>query len=198
MDNYQFMNVKKFPLSIALLLSIISTPSFSSDYKRGDLICTGTVTHVSDGDTVKVVCNGETINVRVAEIDTPETKKRNKSCYSQPLGLQAKDYAVNLLQGNNVDVLFFDEDRWGRTVAKLEIGGKRYSYFLVENGYAHVYKRYARDPKLAQLESLAKQNSKGVWSLPKPCQMLPGDWRNKLSKEQRCALQQEWKALGCY
>ena len=60
--------------------------------------------YVTDGDTIKL--NGE--KIRLQCIDAPEK--------TQPYGLEAKEYIMNLLKDKKVEVIRESKDRYGRTL----------------------------------------------------------------------------------
>lgn len=76
-----------------------------------------------DGDTVQI--DGE--RIRIANIDTPEIGGAKCSTERQ-LGLQAKQRTAELMKGRPVRILRGhhgrDVDQYGRTLARIEIGGK--------------------------------------------------------------------------
>jgi len=48
---------------------------------------------------------------------------------------------------------------------------------LVRNGYAWVYRRYAKDKTLYKLETEARENQLGLWALPEEQKIAPWEWR---------------------
>jgi len=78
------------------------------------------VDRVIDGDTLDVVLGGETIRVRLLNIDTPETKKRNTPV--ECLGPEASEYLARLLPAGSAVTLSYDRERtdqYGRTLAAV-------------------------------------------------------------------------------
>lgn len=73
--------------------------------------CIGRVVGVTDGDTVKVLCEGIETKVRLDQIDAPE---RN-----QPFGSKAKEVLSNLIFDRMVRVESSGADRYGRTLGTL-------------------------------------------------------------------------------
>lgn len=184
---------------LIFLIGVFSTGAFGAgSHQFNEKVCEGSVQRVLDADTVIFKCNnGQSHRVRVAEIDAPETPKRGERCAGQPIGVKATEFAKKVLLGKSVDLHYFDTDPYGRMVARLNIDGKTsYNRLLVDSGYAHVYKRYAKDPKLPLIEHHAKMDGEGIWGLPEKCQMKPGDWRNRIKN--KCAWQKEFKKAGCY
>ena len=187
-------------ISVVFILSlmVVSTHAYARKTKS-NVYCTGQVARVLDGDTVIVKCHssaGEK-RIRIAEIDTPETSKRNKACFGMPYGDVATNAAKEVLLGRTVDVVGHNKDRYGRLVAKLFVNVMDYARYMVKHGYAHVYSHYARDKQLKQLGRLAKQEKVGIWSLPRQCQMYPPKWRRIHNTSERCSIQKKWRLLGC-
>ena len=67
----------------------------------------GKVVSVSDGDTIKVLKDGEQIKIRLASIDCPEK--------GQPYGNAAKKFTANMVAGKVVKIWPTDRDQYGRT-----------------------------------------------------------------------------------
>ena len=90
-----------------------------------------------DGDTCTTT-TGE--RIRLASIDTPEL--RGKS--AEPLTARAaRDHLRGLVVGNKVGIRRITEDRYGRTVAELFVGGTNVQRQMVTTGHAEIYRRYA-------------------------------------------------------
>ncbi len=75
--------------------------------------CTVKPGSVYDGDTLRVLCNGQELKIRFACIDAPETK--------QPGGIEARDHLRSLLSNanNQVKLKTITTDKYKRTVAEL-------------------------------------------------------------------------------
>lgn len=74
--------------------------------------CTVKAGSIYDGDTLRVVCGGEELKIRMCGIDAPET--------DQPGGIESRDYLRSLLPDNQpVAVVRVETDRYGRTVAEV-------------------------------------------------------------------------------
>jgi endonuclease YncB( thermonuclease family) len=77
----------------------------------------GRVIGISDGDTFKLLAAGnQQIKVRLAEIDTPESK--------QPYGNKAKQELSSLIFGKTVTVTIVDTDRYGRAHGRPGVRGQ--------------------------------------------------------------------------
>lgn len=129
------------------------------------------VKRVSDGDTIAVDCDGQELKIRFCGIDAPEKK--------QPLGMESKDYLAKLVDRKQVYVMAIETDRYGRTVAEIEVKGDKrndkgelintfVNGEMVKAGYAYHYKQYSANcPNrnvIADAEAIAQKNKVGVWS----------------------------------
>lgn len=135
---------------------------------------TGKIVGVHDGDTLTLLVSDgarfKQVKVRLAEIDTPESK--------QPYGQRAKQALSDLTFGKQVRVVVQDTDKYGRTVGRVYVGGVDVNAELVKRGAAWVYRRYSRDPSLLVLEQHAKAAKRGLWTLPEAQRCPPWDWRH--------------------
>lgn len=125
------------------------------------------VVAISDGDTIKARCNGEQVNIRLAEIDAPEK--------AQPFGQRSKQSLSDLCYQQQATIKPQAADRYGRTVARVTCNGIDANAFQVERGMAWVYRQYSRDPALFALERVARASAVGLWADPAPTP--PWDWR---------------------
>lgn len=129
----------------------------------------GVVEDIVDGDTIKVRIDGKLETVRLAGIDTPETRDPNKpvECY----GPEASAEVKRLLLGANIvlrsDTKQPNRDRFDRllrfvyTGSDIDVNG-----YLVANGFAKVYVSAESDNQslYLQLESEARRSELGLWS----------------------------------
>lgn len=137
------------------------------------------VVGVSDGDTLTCLTSASRqVKVRLAEIDAPESR--------QPYGSRAKQALSELAFGKQVVLQVQDTDRYGRSVARVLVGGADVNAELVRQGAAWVYRQYNRDRSLIALEKQARAAKRGLWALPESERMAPWEWR-KAGSEQRQA-----------
>ena len=145
----------------------IARPIKSSDTKYK--ICQ--TTRVSDGDTIAVDCDGEKLKLRFCGIDAPESK--------QPLGQDSKALLSKFVDGKQVIIRPIEKDRYGRTVAEVEVKGDRrdkngdlevllVNAEMVRSGLAYHYKQYSSNcpsrDRIAEAEKFAQDKKIGVWS----------------------------------
>jgi len=104
---------------------------------------------VIDGDTIKVTIDsvhpllGDHINIRVRDIDTPETRKWRYGYKCQrelELGLEAKRVAEKFLEGaERIELRNVSRGKYFRIAADVYVGEQNLADVLLEQGLAHVY-----------------------------------------------------------
>ena len=121
--------MRKNTPAVGLLLSLlllIALPALALEY-------TGRVVGISDGDTLTLLTpEKQQLRVRLAEIDTPESR--------QPYGTRARQALSNLAFGKEARVVVQDTDRYGRTVGRVYVGNTDVNAELVRQGAAWVYR----------------------------------------------------------
>ena len=107
---------------------------------------------VTDGDTARCLdaANREH-KVRLSGIDAPET--------GQPFGTVSRDHLRQLVLRRVVVVHDLGQDKYRRTLARLEVDGKDVAAAMVAEGMAWHYVRYSDDQQLARAEREAKAAS---------------------------------------
>lgn len=124
------------------------------------------VVRVVDGDTIVVRRGKEREKVRVLLVDTPETVKPGvkPQCY----GRKASAFTDRMVDRRRVTLKYDRElrDRYGRTLAYVELGDRDLGAELVAAGLARV-KVYppnkARARQYKRLERKARQARVGLW-----------------------------------
>lgn len=114
---------------------------------------------VLDGDSLRLDCHGDPLEVRLHCIDAPEKDQQPWSDRSRA--------NLRRITPQRVEVQPVEIDRFGRTVAEVYATGvKRYSLNLeqVRGGHAAVYPRYCDDPRFFRVERQARRASAGIWS----------------------------------
>lgn len=135
---------------------------------------TGRVKRIFDGDSFIVLTPmGREVEVRLFGIDAPE---RN-----QPWNRRSRQALGKLVRDREVSLEVVTVDAYGRTVAlvrrtsdDLEVNRE-----MVRQGHAWVYRRYTQDPSLIALEALARDERRGIWSLPETERVPPWAWRTQ-------------------
>jgi micrococcal nuclease len=142
----------------------------------------GRVTRVVDGDTVEVTITGrvegpgagearigESYDVRLLGIDTPETVAPNApvECF----GPEASAATHALLEGRTVRLVKDVEevDSFGRLLRYVYLGGEMVDARLIVNGYARSYP-YPPNTRhaalLGRLMHVARAADRGLWGVP--------------------------------
>ncbi|SFH83466.1 thermonuclease family protein [Planctomicrobium piriforme] len=122
-----------------------------------------------DGDTL-LLESGE--RVRLLGVDTPETKIPEQP--PEPFGQAASDFTAKLVTGQRVRLEFDRErfDQYGRTLAYVYVGDLFLNEELIRQGLSPAQLQYPfrsdMKRRFSQAESAAKEERKGIWSLPAP------------------------------
>lgn len=130
---------------------------------------TGKVIGVTDGDTITVLVNKESIKVRLEGIDAPEAK--------QSFGNKSKQALSEIVFGKNVIVKKTGEDRYGRTLGVIMVSNVDANAKMIEDGWAWHYKNYNDEERLAKLEEKARAAKRGLWADPNP--LAPWEYRTR-------------------
>lgn len=117
---------------------------------------TGKVTSVTDGDTVRVLIDKMELRVRLEGIDAPESK--------QAFGTRSKQHLSELVFRKTVDLHVTGKDHYGRTLAKLFVGGSEVNLRILRDGFAWHYVQYNTEPAYSNAESAARAGKLGLWS----------------------------------
>lgn len=140
------------------------------------------VTKVYDGDTFAVDMDGRTEKVRLIGVDTPETHKPNSpvECYGQV----ASDFSHTQLDGKQVrlesDPTNQNRDRYQRLLRYAYLpDNSLFNATLVKEGYGFAYLSFpfTKADEFRQLQSTAREQSKGLWA--GKCQITNQNGRNK-------------------
>jgi micrococcal nuclease len=136
-----------FNMRIFVFLIFLITITFSNQVWATSLVSDsvtatssnfgGTVTRVIDGDTLDLTTiEGETITIRLALIDAPETEESGFD--------RAKNFMTELCLNKNAEI---DPDNnqgltYGRTVAVVFCEGTNVNDAILENGFADIYQDF--------------------------------------------------------
>ena len=136
----------------------------------------GTVTHVTDGDTlwVRPASGGKPIRIRIDGVDAPEI--------CQTHGAASRNALEARLANQTVTVQTISRDSFGRLLARVSVttkvkGSADVGEWLVREGHAWSY-RYRRDsgPYAKQLAG-ARAARKGLFATARPEE--PRDFRKR-------------------
>ena len=148
---------------------------------------TGKVISVADGDTLTILDETRTRHkIRLADIDAPES--------GQPYGNQAKQRLRALTGDKQARADCREKDKYQRNVCTVYVGDVDVNADLVTGGYAWVYERYNNRDDLPLMQKAAKQQGRGLWSLPEAQIIRPSDWRHgqkNVQKQVQAAKEQQ-------
>lgn len=149
---------------LAITVLVITFPFFAhaADFR-------GKVVGVVDGDTIKVMREGNEVKILLAGIDCPEKK--------QPFGRRAKNYTYGLAFGQVVRIKEKATSKYGRIIADVILPeGINLNQQLVWAGLAWWYRKQAPDDsRLAEMETKAQKAKRGLWADKTP--IPPWEWR---------------------
>jgi len=155
-------------LLLPLVLALGTGPANASERARFE----GKVVGIADGDTLTVQTQqGRRVRVRLAGIDAPEGR--------QPWGSRSTDLLGHLAYGKQAEVSVINLDRYGRSVARVQIGTTYVNREMVRQGGAWAYRKYLTEPTFLSLEAEARSARAGLWALPPDQTMAPWAWRSK-------------------
>jgi len=174
---------------IALIVILSATIALAQDPIR---IIEGTVSKVSDGDTIHVTDpQGTKVKVRLYGVDAPETEKSNKktghvSKAGQPYGEEAYQALYKKINRKSVKLEVMAVDQYKRSVGIVYLNGKNVNLEMVAEGYAWAYKQYLDRPyasEYIQAEEQARARRLGLWQQNNP--QPPWEFRKSLKKGKR-------------
>jgi micrococcal nuclease len=146
----------------------------------GPKTASAVVTRVVDGDTVEARIDGETEDVRLIGVDTPETVKPGAPV--QCFGPRASSFTHRLLEGRTVRLVFGEERRdvYGRLLAYAYLNpaagtqappSRFVNAILVRRGLARSLTIAPNDrfaPLFKRLELRAARAGRGLWGACAP------------------------------
>lgn len=128
------------------------------------------VTEVVDGDTIKLMIDGEEQTARLIGIDTPETvdPRKDVQCYGKEASDQTKRLLLNQLVEIEFDSSQTETDKYGRLLLYIwRISDNLFvNEYLVKEGYAREYTYnipYKYQSLFKQLQTEAMNNKRGLW-----------------------------------
>jgi micrococcal nuclease len=173
-----FILFGKMPFFIARSFGVLSILLFffscSNTDKRVDPLLEGKVVGISDGDTFKLLSNGNlTLRIRLYGVDAPEK--------GQDFSTQAKQKLSELIFSKYIKVEKKDTDRYGRIVGLVYVNEININEEMLRNGMVWHYKQFDKSEKWAALERIAQQQKLGLWSRSSP--VPPWQWRKMKRKQ---------------
>jgi micrococcal nuclease len=118
----------------------------------------GTVTRISDGDTLwlRPAHGGKPVKVRIDGIDAPEI--------CQAGGRAARKALAAHVSGRRLDVFVRGQDDYGRTIAALELDGGDVAGWMVSQGHAWAYGFGRDDGPYAARQAAARAAERGLFA----------------------------------
>jgi len=173
-------------LSFAITIMLCSViPCISA--KIPVRVIDGTVTKVSDGDTIQVTDHlGTKVKVRFYGMDAPETPKVNRQTGivnkpGQPFGQEAEAVLRTKIYNQRVRLQVMDVDRYKRLVSIVWLGNRNINIEMVSEGWGWAYRQYLGGSyvhEFIQAETSAKRARRGLWQQLNP--QSPADFRKAL------------------
>jgi micrococcal nuclease len=120
----------------------------------------GTVTHVTDGDTlwVRPAAGGPPVEIRLLDLDAPE------GC--QPFGTQSKQALAGRVLHEKVRVHTRGRDDYDRALARVEYRRQDVGGWMVRHGYAWSTTFRDKPGPYAKQEQQARAERAGLWATP--------------------------------
>ncbi len=152
----------------------------------------GTVTKVSDGDTIHVTDNlGTKVTVRFYGMDAPETEKSNKRTHivskkGQPYGEEAYEALRDKIHQKHVRLEVTDIDKYKRSVAIVYFNDRNINEEMIAEGWAWAYRDYLDTPyasEFIKLEEQARSQHLGLWKQSNP--QPPWEFRKEQKKNKK-------------
>ncbi len=161
------MRSKKF----ACILLILLTGCQSTTQPQGLKV---RVKQVISGQTIEVVSNDKTMQVRLIGIDAPDLQQ-------QPHGQAAKAFLTEIIASKEV-ILELDEqkqDEFGRYLAYVW-SDRLINEYLLKQGVVIVAMKspnHKYDTRLIRAQEWARLQEQGIWNPKQPLTMTPAEFR---------------------
>lgn len=149
---------------LSVFWSAMASPVFASEQFMAS------VKKIIDGDSLLVVSAGQTVEVRLYGIDSPE--------YRQPFSRAAKKMVRKKVGECNVLVQPEYYDKYDRMVAIVRCGDETLNGELVQAGLAWVSPYFCRKDICSswrKLENSARESKRGLWRDKHP--VPPWQWK---------------------
>jgi len=134
------------------------------------------VKRVISGQTIEVVSNGQTKQVRLIGIDAPDLQQK-------PHGQAAKALLTQIIVGKEVRLELDEQkqDEYGRYLAYVW-SDLLVNEYLVKQGVAIVSEQspnHKYDTRLVHAQQWARLQEQGIWNPKQPLTMTPAEFRSQ-------------------
>jgi micrococcal nuclease len=172
---------------LSFIIMIVTTFINMSACHTAIRTVTGTVTKISDGDTIRVITLEQTkLKVRLYGIDAAETPRINAhsdqiSKAGQRYALESRKALEGKIRGRQVKLDIIDVDKYRRMVCIVWLDDRNINLEMLREGHAEAFVEYLKPPYRAQFlaaEREARGARLGIWSLPD--YERPRDFRKRL------------------
>ena len=174
-------------LLVALAIGWQSAATSTASSSKANHTLVGKVVQVSDGDTINIRTSSETVRIRLASIDAPETSHGSDQP-GQPFGEASRKFLAGLVAGKTIQAQCFEKDRFGRHICDIPDDDTTANRLSVKNGMSWANQqgkgKYLRDASLPELEKQARAAKLGLWA--EPAAVPPWVWRHDCWKEKKC------------
>ncbi|MDQ4078081.1 MAG: thermonuclease family protein [Chloroflexota bacterium] len=132
------------------------------------------VIDIVDGDTIKVLMDGQVYTVRLIGMDTPETKHPSKpvECFGQEASVKAYELLTGQMVYLEADPSQDDRDRYNRLLRYVWLpDGRLFNQEMIAQGYAYEYTYdlpYKYQAEFKQAQQQADAQDLGLWA-PTTC-----------------------------
>lgn len=130
---------------------------------------TGVVTHVIDGDTIKVQVSSGPVTVRLAHIDAPEPTQAGGGAATRALD--------GRVLGRDVSLDVVARDGTALLVAVVFLADENINAWMVKQGYAWASRQSTTEPDYCAWEHAARSLHRGLWVGKGIDWVAPWDWR---------------------
>jgi endonuclease YncB( thermonuclease family) len=133
--------------ALALALALVASVAQAGEKLQSARV---TAYRVVDGDTIEATLDalpGRLLNIRIRDMDAPESW-RPRCAAEKRAGLAAKAALGRLLLQGEVTVSRVDvgADKYGRTLADIQVDGGSVSRAMIAAGHARPYRAGRRQP----------------------------------------------------
>ncbi|MEZ5941402.1 MAG: thermonuclease family protein [Planctomycetaceae bacterium] len=149
------MNPRRIRHALLVTIFLLGSWLIAAPPKVIDVF-SGKVVGVTDGDTITVLVNNQSVKVRLEGIDAPES--------GQSFGSKSKLALSALVFAKQVTVKKTGEDKYGRTLGVVSVGNVDANAKMIQDGWAWHYKEYNDEDRLAKLELEARAAKRGLWA----------------------------------